>query len=179
MQYIRNKQEIVAHYNSASREHRTSKLLGGLIVLTLMSTGWPIFGLLTSYSALQIMTYPMFHIGAVNVAVILGIRAVLMYSMVILWTGLLQVLVSFSLLRGKSFAYKLGLGIPIVLLIINSTYVVLFLFATIDRFFYFSPLSCVLFFGWFFGSGIVWVIINWYYLRKSWVREFLGVSVRV
>jgi len=152
------------------RKHHTSKQPIGLRGLTLMATVWPISGLLIIHSTLQ-RTHSWFYV--VDITNVLGTHAVLTYGITILGVGCLQVLTSYGLVRGKAFAYKFGLGIPLMVLIINSIYGGLSLFVHLtggyhDHVFY------ELFFGWLFGVGIVWVIVNWHYLRKPSVRAFLG-----
>jgi hypothetical protein len=159
--------------NSAPRKHHTVKRPGKLIVI---SIGWLIFGLFNIYSALWTITIkpnlPVFFI--VTIWNILGGSLEFIYSIAMLCVGFFQVLTTYGLLGGKAFAYKFGLGIHITLLLINSIYVVLSLFAAAEGGFYLDPL----FFGWFLGSGIVWVIIYWHYLREPSMKEFLGISTK-
>jgi len=161
------------------RKRLTSKPPIELSGLVLMATVWPILGLIVSHSALQTMTHPALMPQVANITNVLGIHAVLMYGIAILCVGCLQVLTSYGLARGRAFGYKFGLGIPLMLLMINGIYGVLSLFATIARGWYFDSGLYGWFFGWFFGIGIGWVIVNWHYLRKPSVKAFLGVSMQV
>ena len=102
------------------RKRLTSKPPIELSGLMLMATVWPILGLIVSHSALQTMAHPAFYVTVVNITNVLGIHAVLMYGIAILCVGCLQVLTSYGLVRGRVFGYKFGLGIPLMLLMING-----------------------------------------------------------
>ncbi len=144
--------------------------------LTVISAVWLLFGLFNIYSAVQTINIDLENLPYLSGYGVpewfnMAVPVELTLSVVALCVGLLQVLTIYGLLKGKKYAYKLGLGIPITLPIINTLFVVLYLSAPagIDLNFNLSV------YGGLIGGGIFWAIIYWQYLRKPHVKNFMGV----
>ena len=144
--------------------------------LTLISVVWLLFGLFNIYSALQTINIDLENLPYLsgygvpewfNVA----IPVEMVLSITALCLGLLQVVTVFGLLKGKKYSYKLGLGIPIALPVINILFVALYLSAPVG-----VDLNInVGLYGGLIGGGIFWAVIYWQYLRKPHVKAYLGI----
>ena len=145
--------------------------------LTIIAILWSIFGLYNIYSAYQTLSsdieglaylsgyglHPWFSIA---------IPAELALSIISICLGLLQMITVFGLWMGKKYSYTLALAIPIAFVIINLSFLGLYLSAPseVDLDFNVSIL------GGLVGGGIVWTLIYWQYLRKPHVKAYLGIE---
>ena len=98
-----------------------------------------------------------------------GVPAETALSVFLILFGLLQFVTVYGLWRGKSWSYRSALAIPILIVLINASFVVLY---------YSAPLSLNLRSPTLAGSvagGVVWVVVYWGYLRRGHVKEYLNV----
>ena len=180
---FKSEEEILEHYDSQHGQANAIEQANSIdatdkrpVGLTIISVVWLIFGLFNIYSAFQTINVDIENLPYLsgygvpewfNVA----IPVEMVLSIVALCLGLLQVVTVFGLLKGKKYSYKLGLGIPIALPIINILFVALYVSAPagVDLSFNSSI------YGGLIGGGIFWAIIYWQYLRKPHVKAYLGI----
>ena len=108
-----------------------------------------------------LIAHPWFNTGIV-VEFIIAVFLVLL--------GLIQLITVPGLWTGKPYSYKLSLGVPILLLIVNVSSSVLYASA---------PAELGLDTGssnFYVAVSVFWVIIYWWYLREPHVKAYLGIT---
>ena len=78
----------------------------------------------------------------------------------------------FGLWTGKKYSYKLALAVPVVHVVLNVCFVVLYATAPAELGLISSVGSSV--FG--LAVGLAFLVVIWWYLRKPHVKAFLGVA---
>ena len=180
---FKSEEEMLEHYdsqhgqaNAIEQANSTDATNKRPVGLTIIAVVWLIFGLYNIYSAFQTINVDVENLPFLSGYGVpewfnMAIPAEMVLSIVALCLGLLQVVTVFGLLRGKKYSYKLGLGIPIALPIINVLFVALYLSAPAGVDLNFN--SSI--YGGLIGGGIFWAVIYWQYLRKPHVKAYLGI----
>jgi len=101
-----------------------------------------------------------------------GVPVEMVLSGIVLALGLVQIVAVFGLWTGKKYSYRLALAIPVVHVVLNVCFVVLYATAPSELGLISSVGSSI--FG--LAVGLVFLVVIWWYLRKPHVKAFLGVA---
>lgn len=171
--------EMLEHYAQNHEEERVpeqqlNKRPDGITAISVL---WLIFGLINIYLAYQtagadvsLIQYLNGHglSGWFNIAIPVEFGL----SIATIAIGIVQLAVAYGLLKGKGFAYLPALAVTPTILIVNLASLMLYLSAP-------SGIDLSVNYGLSGGlvvGGVIWTAIIWQYLRRPYVKSFLGVT---
>jgi len=143
--------------------------------LSLIAAFWFIYGLVNVCLSFQTISADLEVLPLLSNAsgwFSFGVPAELVLAILVLCLGLLQLIAVPGLWIGKPYSYRLSLIVPALLLVSNVCSVGLYASAPVELDLGFD--AVINLFPLF--TNIVWVVVFWQYLRRSYVKTFFGIT---